>query len=212
MRAVVHKRKEKAAAAEAAKAAQAAAAVVTPAPIVLEEPLPEVQTARSEGVQIEPAPVAVMETSEDEPTALLATIDDVTSVEVTMGTATVVGMTEQQDVPENQPTVEARNVRRPRWQRFYRQQQQRAASGERKPKQASLKQRRLVMQQAIAQRMLQLRALHMLQLPSLHDNYWRCMKAFHFGSQMILPLAFGAFAVFYFFIYPSVRTNQGECI
>lgn len=43
---------------------------------------------------------------------------------------------------------------------------------------------------------------------SAHDRYWRWMKVFHIGSQLILPLAFGGFSVFYFFIYPYVRIDQ----
>lgn len=43
-----------------------------------------------------------------------------------------------------------------------------------------------------------------------HDRYWRCMKAFHVISQLILPLAFGGFGIFYFFIYPYVQ-KQATC-
>lgn len=35
-----------------------------------------------------------------------------------------------------------------------------------------------------------------------HDKYWRWMKAFHVISQLIFPLLFVAFGLFYFLIYP----------
>lgn len=44
-----------------------------------------------------------------------------------------------------------------------------------------------------------------------HDRYWVAMKVFHIGSQLVLPLAFAAFALFYFFIYPHVVSNYGTC-
>lgn len=43
------------------------------------------------------------------------------------------------------------------------------------------------------------------------DRYWRVMRAFHVGSQLVLPLAFVAFGIFYFFIYPSLYANNGVC-
>lgn len=45
----------------------------------------------------------------------------------------------------------------------------------------------------------------------IHDNYWKMMKVLHIGSQLILPLAFIAFAIFYFFIYPYLHPNHGTC-
>lgn len=45
---------------------------------------------------------------------------------------------------------------------------------------------------------------------SAHDRYWKWMKIFHIGSQLILPLAFGGFSVFYFFIYPYVNTTMAN--
>lgn len=233
MRTVVHKRKEKAAAAEAAKAAHAA----TPAPVVLEEPVivpvPEEETAED----ARESAMSASETDEEQehdpdPTPLLMAMDDMPStastIPTSLTTTTILAGT-QPDVSENQTSFETahrphggRHMMHGPWRRFYRHHHRQLSSrdAEGKPKQATLKRRRMVsrsaMQQAIAQRMLHLRwatqAVHMLHLPSLHDNYWRCMKAFHLGSQLVLPLAFGAFAVFYFFIYPNVRTNQGECL
>lgn len=44
-----------------------------------------------------------------------------------------------------------------------------------------------------------------------HDVYWKVMKVFHVGSQLILPLAFVIFGVFYFFIYPYINATAGKC-
>lgn len=44
-----------------------------------------------------------------------------------------------------------------------------------------------------------------------HDKYWQRMKVFHVGSQLLLPLAFLVFALFFFFIYPYVSPNYGKC-
>lgn len=46
---------------------------------------------------------------------------------------------------------------------------------------------------------------------NVHDGFWVALKVFHIGSQLVLPLAFVAFALFYFFVYPHVVTNYGTC-
>lgn len=44
-----------------------------------------------------------------------------------------------------------------------------------------------------------------------HDRYWRMMKAFHVGSQLILPLTFLVFCIFFFFIHPYINESLGRC-
>lgn len=46
---------------------------------------------------------------------------------------------------------------------------------------------------------------------TFHDTYWRCMKTLHVACQLILPLAFAAFGIFYFVLYPSLQANNGLC-
>lgn len=46
--------------------------------------------------------------------------------------------------------------------------------------------------------------------PTRRDRLRRYMHLFHVGSQVILPIAFVSFGVFYFLIYPNVP-SKGVC-
>lgn len=50
-----------------------------------------------------------------------------------------------------------------------------------------------------------------LKVARVHDRYWKCAKAFHIGSQVVFPILFASFAIFFFLIYAKLYVPVREC-